>query len=87
MAWLAVVLASMILLIALSIGGRRGLRLWVPAVILLGPLALLVWLVAGRGRQRGTWRSALLEAVGDVLPTASAPVESPAAPIPAPPPR
>lgn len=68
MAWLAVVLVSMILLIALSIGGRRGLRLWVPAVILLGLLALLVWLVAGRGRQRGTWRSALLEAVGDVMP-------------------
>ena len=69
MAWSAVVLANLILLLFLSLGRRRGLRFWVPAVILLGPLALLVWLVVGRCRQPGTWRVALLEAVGDVMPT------------------
>jgi len=69
MAWSAVVLASLILLLSLCIGRRQGLRFWVPAVILLGPLALLVWLVVGRCRQPGTWHVALLEAVGDVMPT------------------
>jgi hypothetical protein len=68
MAWLAVVLVSLILMIALPIGGRRGLALWVPAVILLGPLALLVRFVAGRCRQPVRWRIALLEAMGDVMP-------------------
>jgi hypothetical protein len=69
MAWSAVVLAGLILLLSLCIGRRRGLRLWVPAAVLLGPAALLVWLVVGRCRQPGTWRIALLEAVGDVMPT------------------
>ena len=68
-AWLAVVLASLILLIVLYIDDRRALWFWMPAVIILGPLALLVWLVVGRCRQSGTWRAALLEAVGDVMPT------------------
>jgi len=69
MAWSALVLASLILVLSLCIGRRRGLRFWAPAVIPLGPLALLVWLVVGRRRQPGTWRVALLEAVGDVMPT------------------
>jgi hypothetical protein len=66
--WLALVLASLVLMIALSTGRRRGLRFWVLAVILLGPLALAVWFVAGRGGQRNIWRSALLEAAGDGMP-------------------
>jgi len=69
MAWAAIVLVSLILLLVLSTGDRRGLRLWVPAVILLGLLALLAWLVVGRSRKPGTWRTALPEAVGDVMPT------------------
>ena len=74
MAWLAVVLVSLVLMIALPIGGRRGLALWVPAVILLGPLALLVRFVDGRCQQPGRWRIALLEAMGDVMPTVIASV-------------
>jgi hypothetical protein len=69
MAWLAAVLASLILLIVLSVDDRRGLRFWVPAVIILGPLALIVQFATGRCRQSGTWRAALLEVVGDVMPT------------------
>ena len=74
--WPALVLASLIVLIALSIRRRQGLRFWVPAVILLGPLGLLVWFVASRDRQPDTWRVALMEAVGDVMPTVFAFVAS-----------
>jgi hypothetical protein len=68
-AWPALVVVSLILLIAFSIRARRGLRFWVVAVIILGPLALVAWFVAGRGRQPGLWRLAFLEAVGDAMPT------------------
>ena len=43
-------------------------------MILLGPLALLVRFVAGRCQQPGRWRIALLEAMGDVMPTVIASV-------------
>ena len=68
-AWAAIVLASLIWLVVRSTDESRALRLWVPAVVLLGPLALLARLLVGRCRQPGTWRVALLEAVGDVMPT------------------
>lgn len=74
MAWMAAVLACLILLAALSWGkGRRsadprGWFFWVPAVVVLGPLGFLVRLTVGRDRQPGIWRAALLEAAGDVMP-------------------
>jgi hypothetical protein len=76
MAWLAIALISLILMIALPIEGRRGLRLWVPAAVLLGPLALLVRFIAKRCGQRSRRPIALLEALGDVTPTVIAFVAS-----------
>ncbi len=67
-AWLFLVLASLALLIIFSAGERRSLRFWVLPMILLGPLALLIWIIAGRGKKQGTWRSAMTEALGDVMP-------------------
>jgi hypothetical protein len=75
MAWIAGVLACLVLLTALSlgkgqgIGEQHGMIFWVPVVAILGPLGFLVWLTVGRARQPGTWRAALLEAAGDVMPT------------------
>lgn len=66
--WAAIVMASLILLVARYGGRRRGLVYWVPAVTTLGPLALLVWLIVRRDRQLGSWRAALVEALGDLLP-------------------
>ncbi len=67
--WVGLVVASLVLLLIGSIRQRRGLIFWLPVVVILGPLGLLVWLVAGRGRGAGVWRSALVEATGDVAPT------------------
>ncbi len=69
MAWMLVVIASVILLIVLSTGGRRGFRFWLTAVIMLGPVALLVWLIIGRYRKPNSRRDAVMEAMGDVMPT------------------
>ena len=72
MVWLAAVLAGFILMMALPVDGRRGLGLWVPAAILLGPLALLVRFIARRCREQHGWPIALLEALGDLTPTVPA---------------
>jgi hypothetical protein len=69
MGWVGLLLASLIPLIALSARQRRGLLFWVPAVAALGPLGLLAWLSVGRRRRPDAWRSALLEATGDAVPT------------------
>jgi hypothetical protein len=67
--WLGLVMVSLILMTALSPGGARGRRFWTLAALLAGPLALLAWLATGRGRRPGPWRSALREAMGDIMPT------------------
>ena len=69
MVWLAMVAISVILLITLSISGRRGMRFWIPAAIILGPLALLVWFIIETERKPVSWHDTLLEAIGDVMPT------------------
>ena len=68
-AWLSLVLASLVLLVVFSIRNRRGLVFWLPVVFILGPLGLLAWLVAGRRQTPGPWQAALVEATGDVAPS------------------
>jgi len=67
--WLGLVVASLAALLIFSIKQRRGLIFWIPAVIILGPLGLLIWLAAGRKRRVGKWQAILVEATGDVIPT------------------
>jgi hypothetical protein len=68
-AWLGLVMASLAALLICSIKQRKGLLFWIPVVIILGPLGLLIWLVAGRKRGAGTWQVVLVEAAGDVIAT------------------
>ena len=69
MVCLAMVAISVILLITLSISGRGGMRFWIPAAIILGPLALLVWFIIETERKPVSWHDTLIEAIGDVMPT------------------
>ena len=62
--WLGLVTASLVALLLLARSRRRGLALWTLVVIVLGPVGLLVWLIAARGRRI----SALVEVVGDLVP-------------------
>jgi hypothetical protein len=62
--WLGLVAASLAALLLVVRPGRRGLVVWVPVVAVLGPVGLLVWLIAARGRRKHT----LVETVDDLPP-------------------
>jgi hypothetical protein len=66
--WLGVVAVSLAALLIFSIKQRKGWVFWIPVVIILGPLGLLIWLVAGRKRRPGNWQTVLVEATGDTIP-------------------
>lgn len=77
MRWLVAVLACVAVVAVHCAWTRRPLISWLPVVTILGPLGLVVWLVAGRRLQPRTWQKALLEATGDVAPTVVAFVTMP----------
>jgi hypothetical protein len=66
------VLAGTALLVILSRDVQRGNLFWIPLAVVLGPLGFLVWLIVGRSRKTSPWQAILLEAAGDVMPTAVA---------------
>jgi len=66
--WVGLVLASLVLMLLFSLRNPRRLIFWVPVAFVLGPLGLLVWLIAGRKQKPGSWQAALVEATGDVTP-------------------
>jgi hypothetical protein len=67
--WLGVVAASLVILLIGSFNTRKGLIFWIPVVVILGPVGLLIWLIAWRSQRTEGWRAFLIEAAGDLLPT------------------
>ena len=67
-AWAGLLLASLLLMILLAFRRPRTLLYWLPLALILGPLAVLVWLIAGRKSQASPWQAALLEAAGHLTP-------------------
>ena len=66
MAWVVIVVLS--LLVFLVVKGRSRHHFWFLAMILLGPLALIVWLLAGRSQEQSPWKQAHIEVIGDIMP-------------------
>ena len=62
--WLGLVVVSLVTLLLLMRSRRQGLTFWALVVAVLGPVGLLVWLIAARGRRP----SALVETAGDLVP-------------------
>lgn len=62
--WLALVVASLVALFFLARSNHRGPAFWALGVVVLGPISLLVWLIAARIRRT----SALVETAGDLVP-------------------
>ena len=70
--WLSAMVVCLALFLILSKGCPKGRAVWVLVILLLGPIGLLVWDGAGRRRRTDVGHLALLEAAGDVTPTAVA---------------
>ncbi len=71
-AWVGSVLASLVLLILFSIRNPRGWIFWLPVMIILGPLGMLVWLIAEHKQKASSCQAALIEAIGHIPPIAVA---------------
>jgi hypothetical protein len=67
-AWAVIVLISIVSFISLSADRNKGLRFWLPAVVVLGPLAILIRFITRKFKKKSLWPAALTESVGDVIP-------------------
>lgn len=66
--WPAIVFVSLILLFTVCAKLKKALRFWLPAVIILGPIALIIrYLVIKRCRS-GLCKNALIETLGNLIP-------------------
>ncbi len=65
--WLIVVIISLVLLFILP-GRNKGLKFWLPAVIILGPAALIAKLLTMNSGRRSVRKDAIIETVGDIFP-------------------
>jgi hypothetical protein len=65
--WSALVVISLILLLIIP-PRNKGLRFWIPSVIVLGPFALAAKLAAHNWSETSLWRNALIETTGNLVP-------------------
>lgn len=42
--------------------------LWIPGILVLGPLALIAWLLVAKFKPQGAWRRKIQEVLGDLIP-------------------
>jgi hypothetical protein len=65
--WGALIVVSLILMFII-LPRKKGMEFWIPAVIILGPIALLAKLMALNSGKKSIWRNALIETVGNLTP-------------------
>ena len=66
--WPAMVLVSLILLFTVCADFKKGLKFWLPAVIILGPVALIIRYLVNRRCRTATCKYALIETPGNIVP-------------------
>jgi hypothetical protein len=71
MTWTGIILVSLLLLFTIRNNDRRGLKFWIPAVIILGPLALIIKIILRQNSKSAYWKTALVEATGNLIPVVS----------------
>ena len=69
MIWAALVFLCTLLFFFFSRNNRQGLRYWLPAIVILGPLAFVLWLIIGQEYKKSKLRATLIETIGDVMPS------------------
>ena len=66
--WPAIVFVSLILLFTVCADFKKGLRFWLPAVIILGPVALIIRYLVNKRCKTALCKSALTETLGNLVP-------------------
>ena len=66
--WPSIVIISIILLFTVCADFKKGLRFWLPAVIILGPVALMIRYVVNRRCKTDLCKDALIETLGNIVP-------------------
>jgi hypothetical protein len=66
--WPAIIIVSLILLFTVCSDFKKGLRFWLPAVIILGPVALIIRYLVNKRCKTTLCKSALIETLGNLLP-------------------
>jgi hypothetical protein len=66
--WTAIILISLVLLFSITDYQKKGIGFWVTAVVILGPIALLVKLLAAQNHVTNYWRTAVVETMGNIIP-------------------
>lgn len=74
-AWCVLVTISLILLLVIP-SAKKGLKFWIPAVIVLGPVALLARFLSRHTENNSTGKTALFETIGNLVPVVVALVVS-----------
>ncbi len=69
--WAALIIVSLALLFILP-SRSKGLKFWIPAVIVLGPPALIVKLISAHPDKTSDSRKALIETTGNLVPVSLA---------------
>ncbi|MCU0377368.1 MAG: hypothetical protein MUC78_03830 [Bacteroidales bacterium] len=64
--WSALILCSLILLLIIP-PLNKGLRFWIPAILVLGPFALAARLLTLNPASTSIWRKALIETAGNIV--------------------
>jgi len=65
--WTALIIITMVLLFILP-SRSNGIRFWIPAIIVLGPVALIAKLIVLQPGKTTHLRNALTETIGDLVP-------------------
>jgi hypothetical protein len=55
-------------LFALPAENRKGLRFWLPAVLVLGPVALVIRMIAARRPETSIYLKSIIETLGNLIP-------------------
>jgi hypothetical protein len=66
--WPAMVFVSLVLLFTVCAEFKKGLRFWLPAVIILGPVALIIRCLVNKRCKTELCKNALIETLGNIVP-------------------
>lgn len=68
LSWIALIVLCLILFFTVCQEYKQGLKIWLPAIIVLGPLALILRCIVTGNYKKSYWRKALIETLMNLIP-------------------